>query len=242
MTFREPAPTMPSPPSAELVLDRPVWHSLSGPQQHLAVGDALARRYEPAVHLFASAADDSPAALQALGRLLPAEGALFVLQVPAIPIPPGAVALKEAEGVQMVATRSLQDVVQRTDIQALGDADAAEMLALAELTQPGPFLARTHTMGRFLGVRIAGRLAAMAGERMHVEGYTEISGVCCHPDFRGQGLARQLSAAVAGQIEARGERPFLHAWRSNAPAIALYEGLGFAWRAPVHVAVMARSS
>jgi predicted GNAT family acetyltransferase len=116
------------------------------------------------------------------------------------------------------------------------------MLALAELTQPGPFLARTHTMGRFLGVRIDGRLAAMAGERMHVDGHTEISGLCCHPDFRGQGLARQLSAAVACQIEARGERPFLHAWRSNTAAIALYESLGFAWRADVQVAVIGRAA
>ena len=61
-------------------------------------------------------------------------------------------------------------------------------------------------MGRFVGIRRGGRLVAMAGERMHLDGHTEVSGVCTHPDFRGRGLARQLSAAVARQIEARGER------------------------------------
>ncbi|HLO95472.1 MAG TPA: GNAT family N-acetyltransferase, partial [Burkholderiaceae bacterium] len=223
---------MDTPPVATL-LDRPVWHSLTGPQQSLAQGDALARRYLPDIHVFASAADDSPEALVALAALLPARGPVYLLQVPALRLPPGVVALKEARGVQMLATRSLADEPLRAEVQPLGDADAAEMLALAELTQPGPFLAGTHRMGRFLGVRIQGRLAAMAGERMHVAGHTEISGVCTHPDFRGLGLARQLSAAVARQIEARGERPFLHAWRSNEAAVALYESLGFRWRADV---------
>ena len=125
-------------------------------------------------------------------------------------------------------------------MQPLGDADAADMLALARLTEPGPFLERTHTMGRFLGIRIEGRLAAMAGERMRFPGYTEVSGVCTHPDFRGRGLARRLSAAAAVAIEARGERPFLHAWRSNRSAIALYESLGFELRAEVNVAVLDR--
>jgi hypothetical protein len=52
-----------------------------------------------------------------------------------------------------------------------GDRDAPEMLALARLTEPGPFLPRTHVMGRFLGIRIDGRLAAMAGERMRFRGH-----------------------------------------------------------------------
>jgi predicted GNAT family acetyltransferase len=221
-------------------LDRPVWASLIGHHVPLSVGNALARRFEPDVNLFASACDDSPAALAALADLVRPGEQVFVLQVPPIVMPPGCVAVKEARGVQMVATRGLRDEAEPDGIEPLRDEDAPDMLALARLTEPGPFLPRTHTMGRFLGVRIDGRLAAMAGERMRLPGYTEVSGVCTHPDFRGRGLARRLSAAVAAAIEARGERPFLHAWRSNHTAISLYESLGFELRSEVHVAVVER--
>ena len=115
------------------------------------------------------------------------------------------------------------------------------MLALAKLTEPGPFLSRTYAMGNFIGVRISGRLAAMAGERFRMPGYTEVSGVCTHPDFRGRGLARMLSALVAAGIEARGDVAFLHAWTSNAAAISLYESLGFELRTEVEVAIIARN-
>lgn len=223
-----------------LQLDRPVWASLAGHHAPTAVGDALARRFARDVNLFASARDDGPEALAALAALLRPGERVYLLQAPPIVTPPGCVAVKEACGVQMVATRSLGAHPAPEGIEPLGHGDAAQMLALARLTDPGPFLERTHTMGRFLGVRIDGRLAAMAGERMRWPGCTEVSGVCTHPDFRGRGLARRLSAAVAAHIEARGDRPFLHAWRDNQAAIALYESLGFALRCEVNVAVLER--
>ena len=45
-------------------------------------------------------------------------------------------------------------------------------------------------------------------------------------------------AMVAAGIEARGERPFLHAWSTNRAAISLYESLGFELRSEVNVAVL----
>jgi len=221
------------------VLDRPVWASLSTSHSALSVGNALARRYAPEVNLFASACDDTLQALAALADLVRAGERVFVLQVPEIVVPASLVAVKDAKGVQMTATRSAS-ATGHEGVLRLTDADAPEMLALAKLTEPGPFLTRTHTMGTFIGVRIGGRLAAMAGERFRFPGYTEVSGVCTHPDFRGRGLARQLSAVVAAGIEARGERPFLHAWKTNRPAIALYESLGFEIRNEVNVAVLER--
>ena len=219
-------------------LDRPVWASLAGHHESLSIGSALARRYARDANLFASARDDGAEALMALSELVAPGERVYLLQVAPIATPPGCVAVRQARGVQMLATRSLRAQASLDGIVPLGDEDAPEMLALARLTEPGPFLARTHAMGRFLGIRIGGRLAAMVGERMRLPGYTEVSGVCTHPDFRGRGLARQLSAAVAVAIEVRGERPFLHAWRSNAAAIALYESLGFELRAEVNVAVL----
>jgi predicted GNAT family acetyltransferase len=221
-------------------LDRPVWASLIADHASLSEGNALARRFARDVNLFASACDDTPAALAALAALVKPEESVFLLQVPDILIPPGLVEVRAAKGVQMVATGSMTVETTRSDIVMLGDEDAPEMLALAELTEPGPFLARTHTMGTFLGIRIGGRLVAMAGERMRLPGYTEVSGVCTHPEFRGRGFARRLSATVAVGIEARGDRPFLHAWKTNHSAISLYEGLGFKVRTEVNVAVLRR--
>lgn len=222
------------------MLDRPVWSALSTRHLPLSLGGPLARRYAADVNLFASARDDTTAALVALTELVQAGGRVFVLQVPDIVVPSGLAAVKAAKGVQMIATRSIEAAGPEDDIVELTDGDAPEMLALATLTEPGPFLARTHLMGAFRGIRIGGRLAAMAGERFRFPGYTEVSGVCTHPDFRGRGLARRLSAAVAARIEARGEQPFLHAWQTNRPAIALYESLGFEIRTIVDVKVLER--
>lgn len=222
-------------------LDRPVWASLTTHHASIAVGNELARRYPDDVNLFASTHDDDDAhALAALADLLAPDGQAYVLQVPPVRVPPGCRVSMPGHGVQMIAARALQDDAD-SDVLALGDADAPDMLALARLTQPGPFMARTHTMGAFIGVRLDGRLAAMAGERMRFPGYTEVSGVCVHPDFRGRGLARRLSSIVAARIQCRGEQPFLHAWSRNHAAIALYESLGFELRTEVHASVIARS-
>jgi predicted GNAT family acetyltransferase len=222
------------------MLDRPIWSALSTRHRHLSLGGALARRYAKDVNVFASACDDSPAALAALTELVQPGERVFVLQVPDIVVPAGLALAKAGKGVQMVATRPVPAAGSDEDLVELTDADASEMLTLATLTEPGPFLARTPTMGRFLGIRIDGRLAAMAGERFRFPGHTELSGVCTHPDFRHRGLAGRLSAAVAAHIESRGERPFLHAWITNKPAISLYESLGFEIRAEVNVRVLER--
>lgn len=222
-------------------LDRPIWSSLATAHKALSLGDERARRYLPEVNLFASACDDSDEALAGLAGLIDAGEQVYQLQVPPIAVPPGLAAVKQAWGVQMVALQPLAGGADESDIAVLGDDDAAEMLALAQLTRPGPFLAHTHRMGRFVGIRIDGRLAAMAGERFRFPGWTEVSGVCTHPDFRGRGLARRLSRHVAAHIAARGDTAFLHAWRDNTAAIRLYEQLGFAWRTDVHVTVLARA-
>jgi len=222
-------------------LERPVWASLTTHHASLSEGNALARRFVRDVNLFASACDDTPAAVAALAALVQPGETVFLLQVPKVVIPPGLVEVKAGEGVQLVATRSL--VFEPTDdMLTLTDEDASEMLELATLTEPGPFLAKTHTMGPFLGIRIGGRLAAMAGERMRFPGYTEVSGVCTHPDFRGRGLARRLSATVAARIQARGDQAFLHAWKTNHTAISLYEKLGFEFRTAVNAVMLKREA
>jgi len=102
------------------------------------------------------------------------------------------------------------------------------MLDLVARAQPGPFRKRTIDLGRYLGIRTEdGRLVAMAGERLRMPGWTEVSAVCTDPEFRGKGLGARLTLAVAAGILARGELPFLHTVHDNDNAIRLYERLGF---------------
>jgi len=112
----------------------------------------------------------------------------------------------------------------------LGESDVPEMLTLTQLTKPGPFNRRTHELGDYFGIRMSGKLIAMAGERLHVPGYTEISAVCTHPDFLGRGYAKALTAMQILRIRSRAEIPFLHVLPANRAAVALYERLGFKTR------------
>jgi ribosomal protein S18 acetylase RimI-like enzyme len=220
-------------------LDHPVWNALTTRQQALAEGGALARRYPVAVAPFAAMADSSPQSFAALGALMTGSD-VAVLFTPDAVIPPAEFKILLAEtGEQMIGTPA-ESSIGVMEIMTLGADDAAAMVELTELTKPGPFTLRTHELGSFLGIRIDGQLVAMAGERMKPANYTEITAVCVHPDHRGRGYARLLLGAVARQISARGEIPFLHVFSSNHSAIALYRRQGMEIRRRLYVAVLQR--
>jgi predicted GNAT family acetyltransferase len=222
------------------VLLRPVWNALTTRQTGFAIGGEHARCFAPEIGTLAGARDDHPESLRALAELVPASGPLLLLQADPIAIPHGTVATITAAGVQMIAERIAPAPVDAR-IERLTDADAPAMLALATLTKPGPFAAKTPSLGEFWGVKDSGVLVAMAGERMKHPGFTEVSGVCTHPDARGRGLARLLSAWVTARIAARGDTPYLHAYASNTAAIELYRSLGFAVHRDMHVAAIVRA-
>jgi predicted GNAT family acetyltransferase len=115
-----------------------------------------------------------------------------------------------------------------------------EMLALVELTKPGPFFRRTPELGSYLGIREADRLVAMAGERLRPLGHTEISAVCMHPEYRGRGYASSLVSALIQKITKRDETLFLHVRTENIGAIPVYEKLGFKTRRIINIAVVKR--
>ena len=115
------------------------------------------------------------------------------------------------------------------------------MLALATLTKPGPFGSRTHELGSYVGIRSQRKLVAMAGERLKVAGYTEVSAVCTHPDHTGKGYARVLMTEIMRRIRERDETPMLHVRADNSRAIELYERLGYRTRKQMHFAVLRRT-
>ena len=219
------------------VLDRPVWSALASRHAHLAEGGPLARRYRPEVASFAAASDESDASLAALAALAGPGQEIRLLQASAPIAPAGLSVVASAAAVQMVLARAPAPVADAR-VEQLRPTDAAEMLALATLTKPGPFTLRAQDFGEFFGIRVDGRIVAMAGERLKQPGYTEVSGICTHPDFRSRGLGRLLTVFMVHHVLGRGETPYLHAYANNETALALYRSLGFELRTPMNVALM----
>jgi ribosomal protein S18 acetylase RimI-like enzyme len=216
------------PHLGEPVLDNPTWASLTGHHAHLAERHGLAARFRPDVAPFVALADAGDARAWADLHALLGPAAPAVVTGPVLDVPEGWTVVERGQGVQLVDTALA--AVPDPEALTLGPDDVPEMLELVARTQPGPFLARTVDLGTYLGIRHEGRLVAMAGERLHPPGWTEISAVCTDPQYRGQGLATRLVRAVAHGIRARGEQPFLHAAATNTPAIHLYESIGFTLR------------
>lgn len=209
-------------------LDRPAFAALSTDWADIAVVADKARRLHPDYGPFA--ASDTPDALDALIPLARAHGAVWLVEgsVPAN-FPTGLKLEKQAEVVQMVAPQLIPPDAPIA-LEELVDADGPDMRALALSTEPGPFAEKTHMLGRFVGVRQNGRIAAMAGERMRLPGFIEVSGVCTHPDHRGQGYAAHVTYEIARGIIDQGAVPFLHCYPSNTPAVRAYEKIGFVTR------------
>ena len=220
-------------------LDRPVWNALTGRQARLAIASGKAVRIDPAYGPFAAAQDMGEEAQAALlATLRDPEDRIAVIEREPWPAPAGTRLANEGELVQMVFEGVVPDAYDPR-IVLLGEGDAGEMAALAGGTEPGPWSSATHRYGDYYGIRIGGRLAAMAGERMLLPGLAEVSGVCAWPEFRGQGLATLLMHRVMRGFAQRGDRPFLHCYAWNTGAIRLYEALGFRLRARMALTILA---
>ena len=221
-------------------LDHPIWHALTTRQAALTQGGALARRYPPDIGPFAALREMSAECFAALGALMSPSDYVVLFTPDPVTAPPAFKTLLAKTGEQMIGMPA-EAPGGADDIVTLGASDVPAMLELTKLTNPGPFAARTRELGIFFGVKVDGRLVAMAGERMKPADYTEITAVCVHPDFRGRGYAQLLLGAVARQIAARGEIPFLHVFSDNDSAIALYRRQGMEIRRRLYVTVLGRN-
>lgn len=218
------------------LLDNPIWNALASRQLVLSQGDGLARRFPADIGPLAGLVEQTPDAYVSLASLANGEQmVLFLDQPPALP--PGWTLCVGGNLLQMVYEREAPGIAH-PELLPLGEEDIPEMLALTRLTKPGPFRQRTIELSGYIGIRQDGRLAAMAGERLKMDGFTEVSAVCTHPDFQGRGYAGILIEAVCRGIQNRGETPFLHVFSENTGAIGLYEKLGFTKRRSLHLAVV----
>jgi ribosomal protein S18 acetylase RimI-like enzyme len=210
------------------VLDNAAWAALTGPHARFAEAHGQAVRYPSDVAPFHALSDPADPRSWADLATLVGPGAEVALAGAALTALDGWEMVGGIQGVQLVDV-SLRAAADPEAVVLTAD-DVPDMLDLVARTQPGPFRARTVELGTYLGIRRNGALIAMAGERLHPPGWTEISAVCTDPAHRGQGLATRLVRAVAAGIRARGETPFLHTAASNTTAIRLYESIGFRLR------------
>jgi ribosomal protein S18 acetylase RimI-like enzyme len=202
----------------------PVWHALRGPHRPLAIMKGAACRYPADVAPFAALEEPDAAAQRQLRSLLDLGESLWVADATS---DPGLRVEQEFDCVQMLLPREAPLPPPGAGIVPLSGADAAQMVALTDVAFPGFFRPATYKMGSYFGVRLDGRLVAMAGERLCLDGYRELSGICTHPDHRGKGLAGDLIGHLAQAHRRAGLISWLHVSAANSGAIALYERLGF---------------
>lgn len=229
--------------TAHDVLEHPVWSALTGPHADLAEAHGAARRYRDGVSALVAVDPASGGDGWRDLRILQQSAERTIVFGPssfAAHPPPGWQVALEFDGLQMLAGDVA--VTSTAEIVPLGAGDLAEMLELVARTEPGPFGPGALRMGRFLGVRHDGRLAAMAGERLRLPGWVEISAVCTDPSVRGRGLGGALVGAVVQAVRDRGDEAFLHVAGRNTGAVRLYERLGFTVRRPMWFAGLVRLS
>jgi predicted GNAT family acetyltransferase len=208
-------------------LDNPAWHALSETHACFASGNDSVKRYQPYIVAFA-AYQNAKDINEQLDLLTEVNESFFIIgELPAFN------SNYHIENtlpcVQMICTQQIRSTITAT-IEELSETDDEEIVTLINLVQPGYYNPGTRQMGDYFGIRQNGRLVAITGERMRMNGLTEISAVVTHPGFTGRKYAQQLVAHVANKNFAAGIIPFLHVAGTNERAINIYALLGFVKR------------
>ena len=214
-----------------------MWSALSTTHASFAEGNDFAKRYPVDVAPFAATRDQSPESYQSLARLLGPEGTAAIPLAGMPVLPSGWSIVRKIDSAQMVWNNQTPPPVEH-GFEELNISQVDEMLALVELTKPGPFFRRTPQLGSYIGIRKSGQLVSMAGERLKPFGHIEISAVCTHPDHRGSGYASSLVSNLIQRIRKRNEIPFLHVRTENVTALRVYDKLGFKTRRIMNITIV----
>jgi len=216
-------------------LDNPIWTALNSGSACFAFGDGVVRFIDRRIGFFAGVPLYDTEHLDQLYEAMDSGMRVIVF-------PPGFLDLDTKWKVrndnallQMVFEKSSINLSSDASIRALAAADVPVMLALTQLAKPGPFLKNTIDFGGYFGFFVDGKLVSMAGTRLAAGPYTEVSAVCTHPDFVGQGLSQRVLPHVLNYIQQQGQIPYLQLYPDNLPALRLYQRLGFVERANLRV-------
>jgi predicted GNAT family acetyltransferase len=221
-------------------LDNPAWQALNSADSRFNLGDTVAGYFPAEVAPFAALPDWNEDMQLYFHKKVPVDRSWFVVRKEPV-------SLSELWDLRFTLTlyqmvcRNFQPVpTKKVDLRPLDTTDVPEMLALTALTKPGPFTERTIELGNYHGVFVDDKLVSMAGERLHLDDYTEISAVCTYPEHTGKGYAALLMSLIAEKIIASGKMPFLHVKADNERAIKMYERLGFVHRADMYFGIFKR--
>jgi GNAT superfamily N-acetyltransferase len=210
----------------ESLFTNSVWHALHTKHRHFAISAGGACRYPADVAPFAAVAAPTVPALLELHSLLESGESVWITGET---YPPVSELYFEQSLVclQMVLPAEITPPSPTIEILPLSCANASEMVALTTIAFPGFFRTRTCEMGAYYGIRSGGELIAMGGERLTLDGYPEISGICTHPAHRAKGYAAALIWQLARDHRRDGLISWLHVTATNHNAIELYQRMGF---------------
>lgn len=225
------------------ILDNMIWNAMTTGNRDIAIVDGELGLYQPDIAPFAGLKELTNENLDKLYAIVPSGKRVAISYPDTLSLDKDKwTTLQHMDVTQMVYERPVAAFTTTASnmILPLDNEHIPEMLELTALTKPGPFLQRTILFGNYFGIFVDGRLAAMAGQRMHPLPYMEVSAVCTHPDFRGHGYARALMLHVMKIILGNSFIPFLHVLTSNTGAIHLYESIGFRTRTRLFIDMIKR--
>jgi ribosomal protein S18 acetylase RimI-like enzyme len=219
-------------------LDNPIWNSLNTVDAKLNRGTESIAIYSPEVSPFVGLKNWDITSQEHLFDYLPAGRTVSTLVAEPFLLTKNWELVFSLGLYQMVCSKPKPYIGPKEDLKALGEVQIPAMIELTGMTKPGPFMQRTIDFGNYVGIFEKEQLIAMAGERLHLTDYTEISAVCTHPSFTGKGYAAMLVNQLSNHIQKTGKTAFLHVRQDNLRAISLYQGLGFDIRTEIYFAVI----
>ncbi|AMR30815.1 hypothetical protein A0256_04940 [Mucilaginibacter sp. PAMC 26640] len=209
------------------ILDNPAWSALTSGNKNLSNGSDTVKYFNKDVSPFVGFKENNEESFDQLYQLITQERTLGFISPDEVDIPAAWEVILALPCFQMIYAGEVAQPDAAIKIVPLTDSHIPQMLALTQLTNPGPFAERTIDFGHYYGVFDKDQLVAMAGQRMHIFNYAEISAVCTHPDHLGRGYAKALLQYQANRILNAGDTPMLHVRFDNHRAVQVYESLGF---------------